>query len=153
MLINASKIMKFVVLSNAIMAFIFFNFLLKRISIPAIISLVASSLFFLLPIEKFVTKLFVKEIERGDSGNYYDYYKRFKHYDLLNPVTKARGASRLEGNSLRDAIRRWIINRIKVSFVYSFFSLPITWVIESNKQKWKHKNGRPSGWWLWNLRS
>ena len=115
MLINASRLLKFVVLSNALMAFIFFSFLFDRISIPAIISLIASSLFFILPVQELVTKLFVKEIERGDSENYFDHFKKFKHYDLLNPVTKARGESRLEGNSLRDAIRRCIINKIKVT--------------------------------------
>ena len=114
MLINASSNMKFVVLSNAIMAFLFFNILLQRISIPAIISLIISSIFFLLPVQEILSKRFVKAVDRDNSGTYEDYFKKFKHYDLLNPVTKARGESRLEGKSLRDAIRRWILTRLKV---------------------------------------
>lgn len=34
--------------------------------------------------------------------------KLFKHYDLHNPVTTVRGVRRLEGNRLKDAIRRCI---------------------------------------------
>lgn len=118
MIMNASSLMKFVVLSNAIMAFLFFNFLLSRISIPAIISLVVSSIFFLLPVQKILIDKFVKGVDRDSSGTYDQYFKKFKHYDLLNPVTKARGESRLQGKSLRDAIRRWILNRLKVNFFY-----------------------------------
>ena len=74
MLINASSIMKFVVLANAIMAFMFFNILLKRVSVPAIISLIVSSIFFLLPMQEILRKYFVKKVDRSNSGVYEDYF-------------------------------------------------------------------------------
>ena len=57
--------------------------------------------------------MFVKDIDRDDEDCYTNYIKKFKHYDLLNPVTKAQAQSRLDGHSLRDAIIRWIIKKIE----------------------------------------
>ena len=117
MLINSANILRLVPLANGIMALLFFKYAFGKISIPAIIAVAASSLFFLVPIQKKLSTMFVKQAERSDSDTYYDHWKTFKHYDLLNPVTKYAGESRLEGKSLNYAIRMWLIKKLSVIFL------------------------------------
>ena len=117
MLINSASIMKLVPLANGVMSFIFFSLVFKRTSIPAIIALAVSSTFFLLPIQGRLGKYFVKKTERDEEDTYNDNIKKFKHYDLLNPVTKYMGESRLEGKSLAYAVRSCLIKKLSVIFI------------------------------------
>lgn len=119
MLINSSNILRFVPLANGIMAFIFLGMCLGRVSIPATIALAVSSVFFLFPIQSKLKSIFVKQTERKDTDTYYDHWKTFKHYDLLNPVTKYAGESRLEGKSLSYAIRMCLIKKLSVRIAFT----------------------------------
>ncbi len=117
MLIKSASIMKFVALANGIMSFIYFSLVFQRTSIPALIALAVSSAFFLLPIQSRLRKYFSKKTERNEEDTYYDNINKFKHYDLLNPVTKYMGESRLEGKSLAYAIRSCLIKKLSVMFI------------------------------------
>lgn len=73
-----------------------------------------------LPVRTFLIKKYVKDRNLKDEHHtYYDHYKSFKHYDLHNPITTFRGVRRLEGNILKDAIKRCILKvaqRYKIPF-------------------------------------
>lgn len=100
------------VLANAIMGLIFFKKLTNKFSIPLLLSLIISVLFFILPVRKILCKYLSKTVNRDDSTDYFDYYKKFQHYDLKNPVTKELGIKRLEGKSLSNSIRKIILNKL-----------------------------------------
>lgn len=106
LLVEVVEIMKLGILCNAVMAFIFFTSQFNHFSVPSVLALIVAGLFTVLPVKRVLIKFFVKGVERDKNGTYFDVYKTFKHYDLQNPITKSNAISRLEGNSLRDAIRR-----------------------------------------------
>lgn len=76
LLMRATQVIKFGVLFNAIMGFIFFNILLNRISIPCLLSLIAAGFFFILPVKKYLIKWFIKEVNREDGTTYFNYFKK-----------------------------------------------------------------------------
>lgn len=100
------------VLANAIMGFIFFERLTNQFSVSLILSLIISILFFILPVRRVLWKYFSKPVNRDDSSTYFDFYKKFQHYDIKNPVTKEQGIKRLEGKSLKNSIRKLILNKL-----------------------------------------
>ena len=109
LLIYCTNILKYAILLNGIMGFCFFNFITDDVSRLSILSLIFSILFVIIPFKNKMIKYFVKEVDRNDGGSYSKNIRKFKHYDILNPVTKAQGQSRLDGHSLRDAIIRAMI--------------------------------------------
>jgi hypothetical protein len=111
---NGIDILQLGVVTNAITALIFFNNLLDDFSVILLINLIITGLYLILPVKRCLLKLFVKEVERsGDDDNYFKYYKSFNHYDLMNPITKESGLKRLEGNSLQDSLRKWILRKLQ----------------------------------------
>ena len=112
LIVSSSSSLAIGVLANTIMGFIFLQKLTNRFSVPMLLSLIISILFFILPVRKVLWNLFSKSVERDDQSTYYDYYKKFYHYDVKNPVTKEQGIKRLEGKSLKSAIRKLILNKL-----------------------------------------
>jgi hypothetical protein len=59
-------------------------------------------------------KYLVRDVNReNEDDSYYKYCKSFKHYDLMNPITRESGLKRLEGTSLQDNIRRCILRKLQ----------------------------------------
>jgi hypothetical protein len=106
LLVNAVVIMKLGIISNAVMAFVFFNAIFEGFRTVSLVTLIVAVIFFVLPTNQYLIKLFVKKVDRNGNNEYENHKKNFTHYDITNPVTKPLGIGRLEGNSLKDQIRR-----------------------------------------------
>lgn len=66
-------------------------------------------MFFIIPVKTILIKLFGMKAKRSDENLYEKNVKKFDHYDLLNPITRALGISRLQGTTLSDSIRKCIL--------------------------------------------
>lgn len=113
LLTDWSNVIKYAIFMNAIMGFYFYVFIHKDMNSISIIVLVWAFLFIIVPVRPIIISSFVRKVEREDNDYFDNYIKKFKHYDVQNPVTKAIGQSRIDGHSLRDAIIRCIIKVIE----------------------------------------
>ena len=115
-------LLKIAILFNSIMAFIFFTVLFGSPYMVTYVTVIVDVIFWVLPARKYLLKWTDKEVQRDELKNNFHYEKSLRHYDILNPVTKNNGISRLEGNSLKDAIRRWILYKLKVKYFPNVFN-------------------------------
>ena len=109
LILFASDTLKFGVLANSICGIFFFKPLVKGRNPALLLNFILGVLFFILPTKSVILYLFNRDSEDDEEGDYYQFEKKLKHYDLENPVTRASGLSRLEGKSLKESIRKCIL--------------------------------------------
>jgi hypothetical protein len=109
---RVSEGIKVGILLNAILAYVFFDKIFGRDSTANMIQLIIAAIFFVVPVRLILERIFVKEVE-ADEEPIDNYKDELTHYDCKNPITKAMGMSRLQGNSLKATLTKWIIKKLE----------------------------------------
>lgn len=114
LLIYAVRILKLGILLNAAASFGFLWAVFDEFSYPTLVGLIIAIIYCFTPIRTFIIKKYVDKVDRDEEGeDYYKYEKTFLHYDVHNPLTRAQGIQRLHGNSLKNSIRRAILQKLE----------------------------------------
>ena len=86
--IYLAQALPFASILYAIMNMLFYWQVWGEYSVVHIVALCITVISLFLPIRRIIDKCFVPEVEKDEKETYQNNYRKFKHYDYLNPITR-----------------------------------------------------------------